>query len=51
LTDVDWAEMTRDVEPPENYQPKEKGCFQKVAQLPVAILIAAALIITPFFNG
>lgn len=51
LNDVDYADMTRDVEPPEDYQQREKGCWQKAAQLPVAILIAVGIIFIPVFNG
>lgn len=50
MTDADYVEMTRDVEPPESYKPKDKGCWQKAVQLPVAIAIATAILIKPFFS-
>lgn len=50
MIDVDWDEMTRDVEPPEDYKQREKGCFQKAAQLPVALVLAASLIIKSIFG-
>lgn len=49
MTDADYVEMTRE-DPPLPDDRAEPGCLEKMAQPFVAIAIAAAILIAPFFN-